>query len=478
MIKGIDTSHHNGDKGLIDWKKVKEAGYVFAFLKATQGTSFKDWQYLRDRKEARAAGVVVGHYHFAGDDLGVAKNPIDEADFFLSVVGDLQADEPLMLDWEIELDNAPAWCLAFLSRIEEKTGVKPLLYTNEARVLKLDWSVVVEADFGLWVAKYGVNDGKMNAEPKAGKWPFVAIWQYTSVGTVPGIIGNVDVDAAYMTLETLKRYGRTGGATTTPKTSQDAKFHRYGHLQSISVKLGDTVKAGQKIGENGTGNGQWPAHLHYDIPLKKLAAWTKYVFGMTKEQVAAAYGNPEPYRKIVAPWFDHFGWQYLQLADYSGKTCYHPGEDLNGVGAGNADLGMTVYSATDGVVVHCDDVTTSNGGWGKLLVIQEVTSNQEAEPMITKELQTAIEKVVGKDYGDTFSESEQKKAAELVTLACEDANTAVRKSVETIDQLHQENKGLESKVAELEKQLTGKQGVDSLSTLDLFREILNRITRQ
>ena len=34
MTKGIDISHHNNDKGTIDFQKVKQAGYDFVIVKA------------------------------------------------------------------------------------------------------------------------------------------------------------------------------------------------------------------------------------------------------------------------------------------------------------------------------------------------------------------------------------------------------------------------------------------------------------
>lgn len=153
-------------------------------------------------------------------------------------------------------------------------------------------------------------------------------------------------------------------------------YHRFGHAKEHFVKLGDKVKKGQKILSVGTGNGQWSAHTHYDCPINKLSSWTSYVFGMTIDQVRALYANPTNNIKVVMPEYDHMGFGYLEHANYgtagAPKWCFHPGVDLNGAGAGNADLGDPVYSPCDGVVVYnFDDGQAKNGGWGKLLVIQE-----------------------------------------------------------------------------------------------------------
>jgi murein DD-endopeptidase MepM/ murein hydrolase activator NlpD len=42
-------------------------------------------------------------------------------------------------------------------------------------------------------------------------------------------------------------------------------YSRYGHMQNVTVKVGDRVKRGQKIGEVGKGFGNFAAHLHFDI---------------------------------------------------------------------------------------------------------------------------------------------------------------------------------------------------------------------
>lgn len=145
-------------------------------------------------------------------------------------------------------------------------------------------------------------------------------------------------------------------------------------MQNVLVKDGDSVKKGQQIGTVGTGNGQFSAHIHYDRPKKKMSSWTGYVSGMSKEQVRAAYADPTPLNLIVFPKYDHYGWRYL---DPIGGGKYHPGNDLNGPGAGNADLGLPFYSPCDGKVVYCYSGGGTNGGWGKLVVVSEESIGQQ-----------------------------------------------------------------------------------------------------
>ena len=262
----LDTSHWNGDKGLIDWNKVKNAGYDAVFMKASQGTSFVDGMFKRDKEEARKAGMLCGFYHFS--DGG---DPIAEADFFLETVGDIQEGELLILDWEINHKTPADWCLKFLNGCLEKTGIRPLLYTNEARVKSIDWFHVVNNNFGLWVAKYASSKiyvpYYLQLKPSSGQWPFWAIWQFTSRGKVDGIIGFVDLNYTKMDIATLKKYGKTTNEPfpSSPENGQESKLYPLTDWK--------TAKRGYKFSEKTWYNSR---HIGLDIIVPKgtpVYAW-------------------------------------------------------------------------------------------------------------------------------------------------------------------------------------------------------------
>src|SRR5258705_10195856 len=58
----VDISHHNGNVNLA---KAKEDGILGVIQKATQGQTFKDPTYQRNRQKAKDAGLLWGPYHFA-----------------------------------------------------------------------------------------------------------------------------------------------------------------------------------------------------------------------------------------------------------------------------------------------------------------------------------------------------------------------------------------------------------------------------
>ena len=211
-MKGTDLSHWNT---VTDWKKIREAGYEFCFIKATQGTGYLDPTYKERKDKVRKAGMLLGAYHFAD-----ATDPIKEADWFLKNVGELQEGEIVILDYETyKLDNPADWCLKWLSRVEQKLGFKPLLYTYHGLLVKYDWKPVSVANFGLWAARYGLQTQFPNPlfKPSTGSWPFYAVWQYCSKGKVPGINGNVDLNTSSMDINSLRKYGKQALVETCTK---------------------------------------------------------------------------------------------------------------------------------------------------------------------------------------------------------------------------------------------------------------------
>lgn len=95
-INGIDVS---SVQGVIDWKKVKEAGFEFVYIQSSRYSSTKDVPYLRSLDGARDAGLRVGAYHFCSHDT----DPKAQAEFFYRAcngLGSKPGELPPMVDWE------------------------------------------------------------------------------------------------------------------------------------------------------------------------------------------------------------------------------------------------------------------------------------------------------------------------------------------------------------------------------------------
>lgn len=190
MLKGIDISHHQN--GI----NIGATGVDFVIVKATEGNGYTDSCCDKLYQEAKRCGKKLGVYHFARPDLGNSAEA--EADWFISQIQGYIKEAMLILDWERGNLNNPTWVKAFCDRVYSKTGVKPVVYMSASPANSYDWSSVANADYELWVANYGVNDGQPHEEVfnkyPLKYWSFYALWQYTSKGRVNGYGGNIDMN--------------------------------------------------------------------------------------------------------------------------------------------------------------------------------------------------------------------------------------------------------------------------------------------
>lgn len=191
----VDLSNNNPSP--IEFAKIRRDGVFGVLLKVTEGQSFVDPTYLDRSRAARAAGLHVGGYHFArpkGD-------PIGQASFFahhLLKVG--RRDLHPALDLEVNDDHLHpaelfAWARGFEQHVHSLTGVRTLLYTYPAFLAEQAWQHPLGSGAGLWIAAYGPNDGRDHgvSSDELKPWRRCVAHQYTSVGRIAGVNGNVDL---------------------------------------------------------------------------------------------------------------------------------------------------------------------------------------------------------------------------------------------------------------------------------------------
>lgn len=196
----IDISHFQPNP---DFVKVKQAGIVGVIHKATQGTGMFDNKYNQHRQNATAAGLLWGAYHFGTKGDGAA-----QADFFLSKVN-ADAQTLLVLDFEPNGNSTMtlSQAKAFVSRINEKTGRFPGLYSGNLikELLGGQPPDPILSQCFLWIAQYAAQPQNI---PQT--WSTWTLWQYTDGNagpqphTVDGI-GKCDRDQFNGTLERLKQ---------------------------------------------------------------------------------------------------------------------------------------------------------------------------------------------------------------------------------------------------------------------------------
>lgn len=64
-VRGVDVSSYQGD---INWKVLAKQGISFAFIKATEGSSFLDENFKENYENAISTDLKIGVYHFFSFD--------------------------------------------------------------------------------------------------------------------------------------------------------------------------------------------------------------------------------------------------------------------------------------------------------------------------------------------------------------------------------------------------------------------------
>lgn len=212
--QGIDVSHY---QGVIDWPAVAAAGISFAFIKATQNRM--DTRFLENVKGAKAAGLLVGAYHYVDDSVTTPDKARAAAQVFNNAIkaagGPEVFDLPFVMDYESNKGGlTPAGCTAvakaFLEETERLTGRRPMVYTYPSFIGRFSGLT----NYPLWIARYSNQ-----APADASGWKRWEFWQYSD-GTlggelpgggrkVPGISGPVDLNEFDGTVDELRRrYGK------------------------------------------------------------------------------------------------------------------------------------------------------------------------------------------------------------------------------------------------------------------------------
>ena len=187
-LLGIDASHHQGP---IDWRAVADDGYSFAYLKATEGTSFTDPAFATHRREALEVGLSVGGYHY----FQLCTPGVAQAEHFVSVLGDVGGGNHLPPALDLELAGScatppPRATLlaeveAFLGHVEERIGREPVVYLYPELEARFGFAREL-ADHRQWVRSLG-------SRPQREFW----VWQQSDSGAVRGIQGPVDINVMW-----------------------------------------------------------------------------------------------------------------------------------------------------------------------------------------------------------------------------------------------------------------------------------------
>nr|WP_240686806.1 lysozyme [Amycolatopsis suaedae] len=181
-VEGIDVSGHQGN---VNWAHWWGQGKRFAYVKATEGTGYRNPYFAQQYNGSYNIGMIRGAYHFALPDRS---SGAAQADYFVNNGGGWSRDGktlPGALDIEYNPYGATCyglsktamgnWIRAFHDRYHARTGRWPTIYTTTNW-----WNTCVGGqNFGgtvpLWIARYNSTVG-----PLPPGWGFYTFWQYTS----------------------------------------------------------------------------------------------------------------------------------------------------------------------------------------------------------------------------------------------------------------------------------------------------------
>lgn len=203
-VRGVDVSAYQGQ---IDWKTLSAQDLDFAFIKATEGTTFRDKCFEFNWEQAQKTELSVGAYHFFSFD----SEGSTQAENFINTVMPFDGMLPPVIDIEFYGDkekNPPSsidvgvQLKAMLNALEEHYGLKPIIYaTKKSYELYLDGDY---AEYDIWIR----DVIKKPSLPDGRQWTF---WQYTNRETLNGYSGEekyIDLNVFDGSVEEFENYPR------------------------------------------------------------------------------------------------------------------------------------------------------------------------------------------------------------------------------------------------------------------------------
>lgn len=196
MKKGIDLSKWND---VYNYDKVAQ-NVDFAIIRAGYGKGNEDIYAYKHYVSLEEKNTPIGLYWFSyASNETEARN---EAKYLLRFAYGKCIEYPLCFDFEsasmskksLSAKQINAIARAFLEEIE-KAGYYAMIYTNKDFADRI-WDDELLHRYGVWYARY---DKKYIENPGRE----CQILQYSSVGEIDGIRGNVDLNISYIDFKNL-----------------------------------------------------------------------------------------------------------------------------------------------------------------------------------------------------------------------------------------------------------------------------------
>jgi len=218
-IRGLDISRFNtknNDPSTIDWKKIKNSGRQFIYIKASEGNGFKFGSFLEDSiaiVTKLKLNFLIGVYHLARPidnsyDIPNINDAEDEANKFYEISKEYLKPGFLLPALDVEdlegiyhydddnyWSNLALWIHKWMETIKEKIDYYPILYCSKNYAENLLRCNSEITKYKLWIADY-----TNNLKPDINGWNDWIIRQYAgdkiniNAGHIPGFEVNIGVD--------------------------------------------------------------------------------------------------------------------------------------------------------------------------------------------------------------------------------------------------------------------------------------------
>ncbi len=181
---GIDVSSYQGN---VNWTRWVARGKSFAYIKATEGTSYRNPYFSSQYTGSYRAGMIRGAYHFASPN---GKSGVKQARYFVGHGGAWSGDGqtlPGVLDIEYNPYGSTCYGLSktkMIKWIKDFTVEYKRLTTRDAVIYTtLDWwsrctgnTTKFSATNPLWAARWGSK----TPGTLPGSWKVATFWQYSA----------------------------------------------------------------------------------------------------------------------------------------------------------------------------------------------------------------------------------------------------------------------------------------------------------
>lgn len=205
-IKGVDVSEYQGD---IDWQILSNQDIQFAFIKATEGSSYVDPNFLDNFTNALNTNLRIGAYHF----FSFESSGKTQAKNFIDTVPIVENSLPNVVDVELygdfksnplDVQSVVKELTTMLQSLEDTYKSKPIIYTT-----KITYNLYIKDNF----PNYSIWLRDVHFSHNVKLTPNVDFWQYSSTQILDGYNGDeqyIDMNVFCGSQDDFNNYNKIG----------------------------------------------------------------------------------------------------------------------------------------------------------------------------------------------------------------------------------------------------------------------------